>query len=398
MSKPIKMELTSIEVFEQASDFIKTLRGKINSQRDTDPGRMNELYENDELGRNTPKAFVGSSYLYIRSYPRDTGIRPGVDTSYASPDIIVRQTDGSHASSKLGWTLEPGKTYQLSCVVRNAGDLNVPSAKVEFYYLDKALGFDTRNAQLLGVASAWIRPFGRATVTLNYTVPKKITWEGFQGWHHFAFMVRVFSFSPLDIPVEDYSLNPRIDRHIAGISFVVLKQSKRDPFYYPMRVAHLPQGEERITITPVTKSAFNAMHHPIASEYKYVENRRLKKYLKAPELELKNKKHQLFRRKNSFTFKSSDRSGLSIKEQKGIYKKLDRALKNETKNRNTDPREINYIFKAYRAMRAKTVNTDFSLTIPYLGLRKREITAFDIINFDKISNKVKGSVRVFITR
>ena len=99
--------------------------------------------------RRPPEEFHDSSFLYMRSYDADLGVRPfsGV-VHWHSPDITLSPLTGVGAYTTM---LNAGDTYLIRCSLRNRGDIGVPSAKVELFLTDPTLGFDTRFATNLSL-------------------------------------------------------------------------------------------------------------------------------------------------------------------------------------------------------------------------------------------------------
>ena len=121
---------------------------------------------------------------------------------WLSPDLRIAPLSNLGAPTT---ELQAGDAYRLTATVRNRGDLMVPSAKVEFWLVNPSLGFDTRFATKLGVAAGRVHAYGASEVSLDYVVPPRL-------WGHHCLFARVFSFSPLDLPIDDFALDPRIDR------------------------------------------------------------------------------------------------------------------------------------------------------------------------------------------
>jgi hypothetical protein len=137
--------------------------------------------------------------------------------------------------------LTAGATYRFTAVVRNRGDLAVPSAKVEFHLANPTLGWDTRFATKLGVAVGRVQAHGAAEASLDYTIPPALS-------GHRCLFARVFSFSPLDLPIVDFALDPVVDRHVAQLNLNIVPQAS--PFVVDW--VHHRNAMERLEVVPMT--------------------------------------------------------------------------------------------------------------------------------------------------
>lgn len=210
------------ENYQRAQAFIEEVEKERNQDSEERERFIREFFGGKREGKS-PRPFENSSFLFSRSYPSDIGMRPFSGINFwCSPDInIVPLSNTSSPTTDL----KAGETYFLRCVVRNNGDVIVPSAKVEFYLVDPSLGFNTLYAEKIGVCEAWINPYSSDEVALKYTVPAD------QSGHKCLF-ARVFSFSPPDYPEDVYALDPTTDRHTAqkNLNIVSLEETTSFPF------------------------------------------------------------------------------------------------------------------------------------------------------------------------
>ncbi len=207
-------------------DYIEELERRAAKSQAEARKTLNPLFTKDDRNR-PPRDFVDSSFMYMRSCDADTGSRPiPCPVFWLSPDLRVAPL------SNLGMptqTLTAGTTYRFTATVRNRGDLPVPSAKVEFYLVNPSLGFDTRYATKLGVAADRVQAYGASEISIDYTVPPSLA-------GHRCLFARVFSFSPLDLPLDDYALSPVPDRHIAQLNLNIVANGDKlliDWFHLP---------------------------------------------------------------------------------------------------------------------------------------------------------------------
>lgn len=98
----------------------------VETRHDIQDEKQAERERADESGRDIDE-FHGRPYLLIQSTDDDNGYRPLDRRPHQSDAMSVQQ------GTAPAYSLEPGNTYQLSCVVQNLGDIDVPIATVEFF-------------------------------------------------------------------------------------------------------------------------------------------------------------------------------------------------------------------------------------------------------------------------
>ena len=227
---------------QKIQDYIAELRKRAAKSQDEAHRELNPLFDD----RHQPRAFIESSFLYIRSCDVDNGSRAlPCQVFWMSPDIRVMplSTLGAHTNE-----LRAGDAYRLATTVRNRGDLHVPAAKVEFYLVDPSLGFDTRYATKLGVASTRVDAYGVSEIALDWVVPPALS-------GHRCLFARVFSFSPLDLPLDDYALDPRIDRHVGQLNLHIVAASST----YSLDWIHLANAVETLELVPMSAAMLRAI-------------------------------------------------------------------------------------------------------------------------------------------
>jgi hypothetical protein len=241
-----------------ASDTIRETRKRADVQREKSRELLARLLRRE---RKPPGDYGDSSYLMIRSTTQDDGSRPLPDGTvfWLSPDIRIRPLSGPGTYTT---TLEAGRAYNVEVLLRNRGDLPVPSAKVELYLTDPALGFDTRFASRLGIGSTWVPGVSSGVVNIPFIVP------GSEAGHKCMF-ARVFSFSPLDVPLDDTNLSPPVDRHVAQLNLNIIGGS---PMPLIVNFVHQPNFEGTLAFRPALAQQLIATGHPILGEKLFVES------------------------------------------------------------------------------------------------------------------------------
>ena len=230
--------------FDDIHAYIAELRDRARKSQAESHQALDPLYR--EQDRKPPGDFVESSFLYMRSCDVDNGSRPfPCPVFWLSPDLRVAPLSNLGAPTR---ELIAGGSYRFTAVVRNRGDLIVPSAKVEFWLVTPTLGFDTRFAVKIGVAADRVMAFSATEVSVDYTVPPTVS-------GHRCLFARVFSFAPLDIPVDDFALNPVIDRHVAQQNLDVVASGES----FVLDWVHHRNAAERLELVPMTAPVQRAL-------------------------------------------------------------------------------------------------------------------------------------------
>ncbi len=372
---------------EKANKFVAELQSKRKDYQRFSKEKVLPLFRKDQKDRKPPKDFVDSSFLYIRSYDGDMGIRPfsGI-TFWLSPDITVAPINDLNAYTRL---LDAGKTYQFSCNVRNRGDLIVPSANVEFFLCNPSLGFDTRFATKMGVTAGWVNPYSTTKVGINYTIPADIS-------GHKCLFARVFSFSPLDIPIDDYQLSPPLDRHVGQLNLNIVAQASTFSF----NLVHLPNAFERIDLVPVNMDELFSLRHPVIADFK-LNTESTAKLISKTKIFLKGdndsgSKTSVLRRGSSLYFQSKNEKAVNLKDQKLITGNLLKVLRMKSKYA-VNSKEFREVFQSFRKMNKQMEQHEFEMQIPNFGLAKGEATAIKIVATNRVSGDIKGGITLIIT-
>jgi hypothetical protein len=371
-----------------ANQYIAELQSQLVAYRRFTKEKIQPWFRKNDRERKPPEEFVDSSFLYIRSYDSDIGVRPFPTNIvyWHSPDVKVAPITDLSAYTTL---LDSGKTYQFSCTVRNRGDLIVPSAKVEFFLCDPTLGFSTQFATQIGITTGWVNPYATNTVSIVYTIPPSIS-------GHKCLFARAFSFSPVDLPTDVNALHPPTDRHVAQLNLNITAQTSAFNFNW----VHLPNAQERIDLVPMTTEEMFALRHPFLADFKpsrisagefipKMQVTLLKKEDSASQVKIQ-------RRGSALYVTSQNKKGISLEEQKTIWNNLARALK-AIAGEGGSARKYREIFKAFRNMNRQLEQSRFELQLPDLGLPKGEATAVKIVATNRVTGEVKGGITLIIT-
>lgn len=363
---------------------------ELNKQRASKESQMREIWEKMTAQspikeRKPPKDFKDSSYLYIRSYDGDNGVRPGVSgvPYWKSPDVNV-----SPVSSLNSYTneLNVGTVYNIECLVHNRGDFIVPSAKVEFYIVTPSLGCDTRFAKKLGLASTWVNCYASAKVNIQYLVPPSDA-------GHRCLFARVFSFSPLDIPVHDTILNPYQDRHIGQKNLNIAVQAST----MQMNLLHMPQAQIALQFVPMKRDAVLAMRHPSATDFKIIDNETVMKMSTQFKVSFdeKNNRAKVAISKGAVNFVFDAKGKFGLEEQKKIYAQM-QEINKMIQSGKANAAKFKKQITTYRKMNLENKMTMLNLQIPDMGLRKGEMAGFEIVATNKVNGEIFGGITLLV--
>jgi hypothetical protein len=361
---------------DAANAFIHDLRRQREKYGDFVRDEVEPLFHNnDQRERKPPTHFVDSSFLYIRSYDGDSGARPFANQVFwLSPDIRVSPITNLAAYTQ---TLNAGETYALTCAVRNRGDLGVPSAKVEFWLTDPSLGFDTRYATHLTlgrVPATWVSAYGSGQVTVPYTVPP--TESG-----HKCLFARVFSFSPLDLPLDDFCLDPPLDRHIGQLNLNIVAQGQAFVF----NAIHQPNAEWAIQFVPLAAEELLALRHPVLADVTPAREVPREGWTERTRLELADSDARAvdIGRENDRVFLfANDPEGADLGTQRDLRRMVRDALAeiDAGKARPADHRDL---FAKFRDVNRGARRSIFKMEAPDLGLGRGQAAAVHIRATDR---------------
>jgi hypothetical protein len=368
-----------------ASDTIREIRKRAEVQRQESRELLDGLLRRD---RKPPGDYGDSSYLMIRSTGQDNGSRPLPDGTvfWLSPDIRIRPMSGPGTYTT---TLEAGRAYNVEILLRNRGDLPVPSAKVELYLTDPALGFDTRFARRLGIGSTWVPGVSSGVVNIPFIVP------GSEAGHKCMF-ARVFSFSPLDVPLDDTSLSPPVDRHVAQLNLNIIGSA---PMPLIVNFVHQPNFQGTLAFRPALLQELIATGHPVLAEKQFVETEGLTARLtRGARFErIDGGPHEISLDNDGRTIRvKSSGYGPSLDEQKRVSGELGAALK-AIASGEARPSKFRALFKAHRELAAHAVIDRFSVKLPSMEVGREETVAAHLEARSALGGLVGGITLMFVS-
>jgi hypothetical protein len=372
------------ETIAAIQEYLLALRGRAAEAQAEAKRTLNPLFEKGE--GQPPGDFVESSFLYMRACDGDNGSRPATcPLFWLSPDVRVAPLSNLGVPTRQ---LTAGATYRVTATVRNRGDLPVPSAKVEFFVVDPTLGFDTRFATKIGVAAGRVHAHGAADVALDWRVPPALS-------GHRCLFARVFSFSPLDIPIDDFALNPVLDRHVAQLNLDIVGQTSS----FVVDWVHLRTADERFEIVPMAAEAVRALRFETVTALALVDAERWSKVQgdvrfdveTEPGLDVDVRPADI-----GLALTAHDPDAPSIEEQLRITKRVLAALKALETGRG-DHGELRVACRELRAMNRHVARTRVTVHLPDVGLARDEAVALNVVRRSLATGEATGGIALFVT-
>jgi predicted Rdx family selenoprotein len=357
-----------------AAEYLRSLLKQREARERPEPlAELQRLFKRRD--RRPPEPFHDSSFLYMRSYDADLGVRPfsGI-VHWHSPDLTLSPVTGVGAYTT---SLIAGDTYVVRCALRNRGDIGVPSAKVELFLTDPTLGFDTRfasNLTLGRVPSTWVPAVANAAVEFTYTVPP------IESGHKCLF-ARAFSFSPLDLPIDDFALDPRLDRHVAQQNLNIVGQAQA----YSFGMVHLPNARLRIQLRALEPEELLKLRHPVLAEVEIAREFPRRGWGRLSRLELREPgggELAVREAPEGLVIDARDRDGLhpdAVRELKTAVRDVLRAVQ-AGETRMADHRDL---LGRFRRMNAEARRSTFAMTIPDIGLQPHQAMGLEITGVDE---------------
>lgn len=376
------------ETLDTIAGHVAELDARAAKSQDDARRTLNPLFQRGDDRKQGPKDFVESSYLYMRSCDADAGSRPiPCPVFWVSPDLRIAPLSNLGAPTR---ELRAGDAYRLTATVRNRGDLMVPSAKVEFWLVNPSLGFDVRFATKVGVAAGRVQAHGASEVSLDYVVPPAVS-------GHRCLFARVFSFSPLDIPLDDYALDPLIDRHVAQLNLNIVAQAQT----LLLDWVHLRNAAERLEIVPMTTAGKKALRLETMAPLTLASSTRSRELVGAIGMDLIPARDErvritVERTALGFDLHSVADGAAAIDERLALRKQAQEALQGLERGRG-QMRQFAKLFASYRATTAQSVRSQVRLAIPDMKLKTTQGIALQIQRRDIATRQVVGGIALVVT-
>ncbi len=374
---------------EKLMEIQKTIaewQGRAKEKQKHASKELGPLFRKNE--RKEPGKFIESSYLYIRSCDADQGFRPiPCPVFWLSPDIRVTPISGVGSPTR---ELVAGEAYRLTALVRNRGDLTVPAAKVEFFLVNPTLGFDTRFATRIGVGQTWVDAYGAAEISVDYMVPPDLS-------GHYCLFARVFSFSPLDLPVSDYALSPPMDRHVVQQNLTIIAGAQS----LTMDVIHLPNAAELIELIPMKLADVGRVRNEMVAHLRPVSPTIATELIQKFKFSFepgrsKGVSTKAEAQKNGLMLISDSDQGFPLKQQAALTKSW-LSMQGAIARGKGDLQEFRKLENEYRAMTETQLRSQLRIDIPDVGLKPDQAVAYHVRRTDRTTGMVTGGVTLLVT-
>jgi hypothetical protein len=374
------------EIPSVGKDYLAQLLKRRDGYRPEEVSKLKEVFRGKK--RKPPEVFHDSSFLYIRSYDGDIGNRPFSNIVFwRSPDVTLSPLTNLGA---FVTTLNAGETYLVRINLRNRGDIPAPSAKVELFLVTPSLGFSTQFATKItlgNVPSVFVPSLGAATAQFLYTVPADLS-------GHRCLFARVFSFSPLDLPIDDFALDPRIDRHVAQQNLDIVGQAMA----YSFNLVHQPNAKIRIALRAFGGEDLLALRHPILGELVPAKEFPRRGWGRIAPIHPRKVagEFDISEAEDGLTlFTKGD--GMGLDEQRKLTQEMRRVLAeiDAGKAKASSHKEL---FAQFRKMNAGATQSTFTMKIPDLNLQKGQAIGLDITATDEnlAEDQIFGGITLII--
>lgn len=174
-----------------------------------------------------PRTKLYLPFLFIRTAPGDTAVRPVAGVFWESPDIFVMPGVAPSAAPalppQLGGVAQAGADNTLYAHVWNLGQAPAFDALVEFYWFNPALGFSGDQAHLVG--ATWVDLAPRSAAGSHKVVKCPMSWRaGFVNGGHECLVVRISQ--PVTDPLSGPPWDARSNRHVAQRNIHVMSAAE----------------------------------------------------------------------------------------------------------------------------------------------------------------------------
>jgi len=209
-------------------ELVKKLRSESISIAEAFPHKS-VRNQGEDQGHQKPESTV-SSYLWMRDYQGDVGIRPiPQDVPFwISPDIEL--LDDASGQEVLTSEVKAGGKYSARVTVHNNGNIDCQSCQVELFICDPSIGFNLSVARPVGLAITTVPTMRESSVILPMNT-------GLESPGHRCLFARAFSVPNNDLPSDLFNLDAAGDRHVAQKNLFIAAQGTVLPYS-----VHLPKN------------------------------------------------------------------------------------------------------------------------------------------------------------
>jgi len=173
--------------------------------------------------RDREPGYNGATFLFVRAYEGDQGIRPVPANTvfWLSPDVELYDAAGICIATS---EIKDGASYTVQVVVTNGGDLDCNVCQVELYLDDPSIGFGPAASKLVGASTTAVGHGSSATVVFPFIA-------GPSAVGHRCLFARVSSFVTNDLPSDWAAFNACADRHLGQQNLNIVPQGQAFEFW-----------------------------------------------------------------------------------------------------------------------------------------------------------------------
>ncbi|MCC6511825.1 MAG: hypothetical protein IT423_22180, partial [Pirellulaceae bacterium] len=218
------------------------------------------------------------------------------------------------------------------------------------------------------VPQTFVPALGASAVEFPWTVPPSES-------GHKCLFARVFSLSPLDVPVDTFALDPRLDRHVAQQNLSIVSQGQAFGF----NLVHRINANVRITLTPVTADALARTQHPALAKLTPAREFPQRGWARRTQLHLESTESDVKIESDSEGLSIlTHGDGIRLEEQLAIAKEV-RAVLQSISAGQTRWSAHSKLVSRYRELNAEPIRLSrFVLKTPRLNLKSNEAVALNI--------------------
>jgi hypothetical protein len=205
----------------------------------------------------------------------------------------------------------------------------------------------------------------------------------------------VFSFSPLDLPIDDFGLSPVVDRHVAQLNLNIAPQGTQ----LMLDWIHLPNAAERLEIGAIDERLIQQLRFESVKALDVVGPGWWKEVQGRLGIEFTpgdGPTVDAHRTENGIEIVSRDRDGFPLERQVELTQRVLEAMQALEVGRG-DAREFKSLFEEYRAMNARPVRSRVTLDLPDVGLERGQAVGVDVLKRSAVTGEVTGGIGLFVT-
>jgi hypothetical protein len=159
----------------------------------------------------------------------------------------------------------------------------------------------------------------------------------------------------------------------------------------------MPKAEIAVRFLPMKKETILAMGHPVAGDFKIIDDRKVIKLKARLQLEFakKSRSAKLEMDRSTSLFSFDEKGEYTLEIQKKLHTQM-KQINKIVQSGKASTKEFKKEIAAYRIMNLENKLTLLNLRIPHLGLEKGEMAGFEIEATNKINGEVFGGITLLV--